>query len=49
MTNTDSKIDRLNEMRLESAAGGGANRVAKQHKAGKLTAYERLDLLLDPG
>src|SRR4249919_743848 len=36
-------------MRIASRAGGGAARVAKQHEAGKLTARERLDLLLDPG
>jgi acetyl-CoA carboxylase carboxyltransferase component len=30
-------------------AGGGPERVEKQHKSGKLTARERLDLLLDPG
>ncbi len=30
-------------------AGGGAERIAKQHAAGKLTARERLELLLDPG
>jgi propionyl-CoA carboxylase beta chain len=30
-------------------AGGGAERVAKQHRAGKLTARERIDTLLDPG
>jgi propionyl-CoA carboxylase beta chain len=29
--------------------GGGADRVAKQHAAGKLTARERLETLLDPG
>ncbi len=29
--------------------GGGAARIEKQHAAGKLTARERLDLLLDPG
>lgn len=29
--------------------GGGAKRIEKQHKSGKLTARERLDLLLDPG
>ncbi|MBI3976251.1 MAG: methylmalonyl-CoA carboxyltransferase, partial [Armatimonadetes bacterium] len=28
---------------------GGAERVRRQHDAGKLTARERLDLLLDPG
>src|ERR1044072_8393101 len=29
--------------------GGGAARATKHHEAGKLTARERLDLLLDPG
>ncbi len=29
--------------------GGGQKRIATQHKKGKLTARERLDLLLDPG
>jgi propionyl-CoA carboxylase beta chain len=36
--------------RLAAArAGGGAERVAKQHAEGKLTARERVELLLDPG
>ncbi len=48
MTKTNPKIELLNQMRLKSAAGGGPKRVEKQHKAGKLTARERLDLLLDP-
>ena len=43
------RFARLEEMRIASRAGGGAARVAKQHDAGKLTARERLDLLLDPG
>jgi acetyl-CoA carboxylase carboxyltransferase component len=43
------RFARLEEMRITSRAGGGAARVAKQHDAGKLTARERLDLLLDPG
>ncbi|RPI99735.1 MAG: methylmalonyl-CoA carboxyltransferase, partial [Chloroflexi bacterium] len=46
---TNPRIEYLNQMRLRSVAGGGPDRVAKQHKSGKLTAYERLDLLLDPG
>ena len=29
--------------------GGGVDRIARQHAKGKLTPYERLDLLLDPG
>ena len=32
-----------------AAAGGGAERLAAQHAAGKLTARERVDLLVDPG
>src|SRR5687768_1404772 len=42
---------RLRELleRLRAAEqGGGAERVAKQHDAGKLTARERVELLLDP-
>ncbi len=49
MTKTNPRIEQLNQMRLRSAAGGGPERVARQHKAGKLTARERIDLLLDPG
>ncbi len=33
----------------QAELGGGKERIAKQHEAGKLTARERLDLLLDPG
>ncbi len=39
-------LDDLNARALE---GGGADRVKKQHDAGKLSARERIDLLLDPG
>jgi len=49
MSNNNLKIEQLNQMRLKSAAGGGPKRVDKQHQSGKLTARERLDLLLDPG
>ena len=45
----ESRIAHVEEMRARSAEGGGAERVAKQHAEGKLTARERLDLLLDPG
>jgi propionyl-CoA carboxylase beta chain len=44
--------DRLEEMRrryAEARRGGGDERVAKQHAAGKLTARERIEALLDPG
>src|SRR6478752_2970419 len=36
-------------MRVESQLGGGAVRIERQHASGKLTARERLELLLDPG
>jgi propionyl-CoA carboxylase beta chain len=44
------KIIEALEARRESARlGGGARRIEAQHKKGKLTARERLDVLLDPG
>ena len=33
----------------QAQAGGGSARVDKQHRAGKLTARERIELLVDPG
>ncbi len=41
--------DKLAQLRQESLLGGGAERIAHQHKSGKLTARERLQQLLDPG
>jgi propionyl-CoA carboxylase beta chain len=43
------KLDVLAKLREESEQGGGGDRVQAQHGKGKLTARERLDLLLDPG
>ena len=40
---------RLEALEQKAELGGGQERIAKQHEAGKLTARERLDLLLDPG
>jgi propionyl-CoA carboxylase beta chain len=45
----DDILDRLEEKRIAARAGGGAQRVEAQHRRGKLTARERLELLLDPG
>src|SRR5438874_6294445 len=42
-------LRRLDEKRDAARAGGGARRVKAQHERGKLTARERLDVLLDPG
>src|SRR5271163_467609 len=44
----DDILDRLEEKRIAARAGGGAQRVEAQHRRGKLTARERLELLLDP-
>ncbi|HVF38365.1 MAG TPA: acyl-CoA carboxylase subunit beta [Gemmatimonadaceae bacterium] len=43
------KLDLLERRRAESEQGGGAARVRAQHAKGKLSARERLDLLLDEG
>jgi propionyl-CoA carboxylase beta chain len=43
------KLQELNERKRLSESGGGEPRVAKQHAAGKLTARERVEQLLDPG
>jgi propionyl-CoA carboxylase beta chain len=42
-------LDRLEDRRQEARLGGGARRIEAQHKRGKLTARERIDLLLDHG
>src|SRR5260221_7812809 len=44
-----SKLDQLREREQRAEAGGGAARVEKQHAAGKLTARERVEFLLDDG
>ena len=41
-------IRQLEERRARARAGGGKKRVESQHARGKLTARERIDLLLDP-
>jgi propionyl-CoA carboxylase beta chain len=40
------ELDKLNE---QAMIGGGQSRIDKQHEKGKLTARERIELLLDPG
>src|ERR1700709_734113 len=42
-------LEELDRRRAEAEAGGGARRVAAQHAKGKLTARERIGLLLDEG
>jgi propionyl-CoA carboxylase beta chain len=43
------KIERLEALRREAELGGGEARIRAQHARGKLSARERLDLLLDEG
>ena len=48
MPTNEERLQRLEEMRAKSLLGGGESRIERQHAMGKLTARERLDLLLDP-
>jgi propionyl-CoA carboxylase beta chain len=45
----ERKIQQLRELRQKAMEGGGAARIERQHAKGKLTARERIDLLLDEG
>src|SRR6185436_18888477 len=42
-----SKLDKLRERHREAELGGGQDRAEKQHAAGKMTARERIEFLLD--
>ncbi len=44
-----SKIQHLRELRAQAQLGGGAERIEAQHQRGRMTARERLDVLLDRG
>ncbi len=46
---TAERIAHLHDLREQAQRGGGARRIEQQHAKGKLTARERLDLLLDEG
>jgi len=46
---TREQIERLRELREAAKLGGGPARIEQQHARGKLTARERLAVLLDPG
>src|SRR5918999_5676788 len=45
----EQRLDELRRRRAEAEFGGGEDWVRRQHKAGKKTARERLELLLDSG
>jgi acetyl-CoA carboxylase carboxyltransferase component len=44
---SQTKIEQLRARKAQTRLGGGAERIEAQHKKGKLTARERIDLLLD--
>jgi propionyl-CoA carboxylase beta chain len=48
-TDPDPRRAHLEQLDARAEQGGGTERVERQHREGKLTARERLDLLLDPG
>lgn len=43
------KLDELMHLRAQARLGGGQERIDRHHAQGKMTARERLDLLLDEG
>ena len=49
MAKLDSRVETLREMRAKAQSGGGEARIDRQHAKGKLTARERLNLLMDEG
>ncbi len=47
--NNQDKIKKLIDLRVEAKLGGGEKRIEAQHAKGKLTARERIEMLLDEG
>ncbi len=45
----EDKLKILRDMNAKAMLGGGADRIEKQHQKGKLTARERIEILLDKG
>ncbi|HXW54346.1 MAG TPA: acyl-CoA carboxylase subunit beta [Candidatus Cybelea sp.] len=45
----DDRIEELRRLNAEAEAGGGSERREREHRQGKLSARERIDLLLDEG
>lgn len=46
---TRKQLEHLMQLQAEARLGGGQDRIDKQHAQGRLTARERIDMLLDPG
>ncbi len=49
MKTLEGKFKKLEELNQQAELGGGADRIEKQHKSGKLTARERINVLIDKG
>src|SRR5207237_4684311 len=49
LANHHDRMEELRRLSAEAEAGGGAERREREHRAGKLTARERIHLLLDEG
>jgi propionyl-CoA carboxylase beta chain len=45
----EEKIKKLEELNAEAEMGGGEARIERQHQSGRMTARERVEMLLDPG
>jgi propionyl-CoA carboxylase beta chain len=45
----EEKFKKLEELNASAELGGGVERVERQHASGRMTARERIELLLDPG
>lgn len=45
----NERLERLENLKKKALVGGGEERIKRQHEKGKLTARERIDLLLDTG
>jgi acetyl-CoA carboxylase carboxyltransferase component len=49
MPRMKEEIEKLTKIEEMAKAGGGAQKIAEEHRKGKLTARERIDQLIDPG
>ncbi len=45
----NNKFEKLDKLRIDAKLGGGEKRIEQQHSKGKLTARERIELLVDEG
>ena len=45
----DASLEELRELKSKALLGGGADRIEAQHERGKMTARERIEVLVDPG